>query len=105
MPVQKGKRRKRPRGRRSAADYLADESSTPIVERTSPKPRTRRARRWQFPPWLNLGIGAALLGLGALFALSPAKGIPPALHIVALVGYLLIAGLYLSTAFRQYRGL
>jgi len=93
MPVQRGKRRKRPRNRRSGADYLSDESSSPIIEETPARTRTRRARRWQFPPWLNLVIGLALLTLGAVFALAPAKGIPSLLHVTALVGYLLIAGL------------
>jgi hypothetical protein len=104
MPVQKGKRRKRPRTRRGGADDFADESSTPMVQEPSPRAQTRRAKRWQFPPWLNLAIGLALLALGAIFALAPTKGIPPVLHVVALVGYLFIAALYLSTAFRQYRG-
>jgi hypothetical protein len=53
--------------------------------------------------WVNLLIGGFLFILGIVFSLTPQKGSSIGWHLVILLGYFALAGLYLGKAFRQYR--
>lgn len=61
-------------------------------------------RGWTPPLWVNLAIGLVLVGVGVVFWLVPQKGMGTQAHIIILLGYFALAGLYLGKAFRQYRG-
>lgn len=105
MPVQKGKRRKRPRGGRLGSDarpFDEEVPKAPIASQASGS-RAARRKRFELPLWANLTAGVFLLILGTLFTLTPQKGFSALEHGIILLGYVALSALYLSKAFRQYR--
>lgn len=109
MPIQRGKRNKKPRRRgllnAEGALYSAPASlpsASPVSPAKNSKTKTRRARR-QVPLWVNalLGIGMVIFGI-VVFAM-PQKGSGTGQRLIFLVLYFLIAGLYLGKAYQQYR--
>ncbi len=106
MPVQKGKRRKRPRNRitleRPFEPSTAPSKSSGADQKGSARP-VRRAGRTQ-PLWVNVVIGIGMLVLGAFFTfIMPQKGMSLAVKLALFIGYCIIAAFYLSKAYRQYR--
>jgi hypothetical protein len=104
MPIQKGKKRRRPRRRGSYNDNGAVEPSAPAVP-AQPKPSARPIMRKGFQPpmWVNILIGAVLCVVGIIFYLLPQKGMGSGTHLIILLGYFALGGLYFGKAFRQYR--
>jgi len=106
MPVQKGKRRKRPRNRGTLEGPFepstAPSKSSGPDQKGSARP-ARRAGRTQ-PLWVNVVIGIGMLVLGAFFTfIVPQKGMNLAVKLALFIGYCIIAAFYLSKAYRQYR--
>ncbi len=106
MPVQKGKRRRRPRHRSSLERPLDSEAapskSSGADHKGSARP-VRRAGRTQ-PLWVNVVIGIGMLVLGAIFTfIVPQKGMSVGVKLALFIGYCIIAAFYLSKAYRQYR--
>ena len=104
MPVQKGKRRKRPRRRGSgglapAADEVVEPS--PAVGKRAARPIMRRG--WEPPLWVNATVGVVLFVLGIFFMMAPNPGFSGGVNVFILLGYFALAGLYLGKALRQYR--
>jgi uncharacterized membrane protein (DUF4010 family) len=60
-------------------------------------------RRREFPFAANLALGIGLLILGVLFFVSNLSQGGTGTRIFFLVGYIALAGFYLSRALRQYR--
>lgn len=101
MPVQKGKRRRRPRRRGAPLEDYEPQAATS----TSPPKGTARPimrRGWQAPLWANLAIGFFLAVSGAFFFLFPGKGAGSGQRLLFLLLYFALAGLYLGKAIRQW---
>ena len=103
MPLQKGKKRRKPRRHNRAYDRDFDQPEQ--GSRSVPAMPTARKKRgrWEAPLWLNLVVGISLLVLGILFLAFPQKGLGGTSRLIILLGYFALAGLYLSKAVRQYR--
>jgi len=106
MPVQKGKRRKRPRNRTSLERTFEPSTAPPkspgADDKRSARP-VRRTGRTQ-PLWVNVVIGVGMLVLGAFFTfILPQKGMSTGVKLALFIGYCIIAAFYLSKAYRQYR--
>jgi hypothetical protein len=101
MPVQKGKRRKRPRRRGPLT--VSDMPET--TESSSARPITSKVRRRGFQPplWVNLAFGIGMIVFGVVFTITPQKGMSTQNRLLLLLAYCVIAGFYLFRAFRQYR--
>lgn len=102
MPMQKGKKRKRPR--RRGLGLNGDEPARPVVN-SAPKASSRPAarRRWEAPLWVNLVVGTFLVAIGIVFFLVPARGSSTNTRLLFLLLYFALAGLYFGKAIRQWR--
>jgi hypothetical protein len=101
MPLQKGKRRKRPR-RRGPAVLAEDDQPQIVQERRTTRPATRR-RGWQPPLAFNLIFGLVMIGLGLFFFVIPQKGMGTQGKLLLLILYFGLGALSLGRAYRQYR--
>jgi hypothetical protein len=101
MPVQKGKKRKRPRRRGSPLDA---ESEQPVMaqERRPTRAATRR-RGWQPPLAFNVIFGVVMIAIGVFFFFIPQKGMGAEGRLLLLILYLGLGGLSLWRAYRQYQ--
>ncbi len=101
MPIQRGKKRKRTRRHSGRDDGCEEPVTAAPVE--SPKPRPKVWRRGHQPaPIVNLIFGLMMLILGLVFFVS-GLGASGGTKFLLLLLYMLVAGFYLSRAFRQYR--
>lgn len=99
MPIQKGKKRRRPRSRGLGTGGDSVRSSAPAV------PASKRAapvmrRGWQPPMWVNIAIGVVLCAIGVVSSIV--QGLS-GVHLLILLAYFGLAGLYFGKALRQYR--
>ncbi|HEX6510568.1 MAG TPA: hypothetical protein VF221_23310 [Chloroflexota bacterium] len=103
MPVQKGKRRKRPRNRvpRDAGDDIAEQAAPAATRASGSRPASRQRR--QPPPWLNVTLGTVMVVAGSYFTIVAPGGLGTPGRLILLLGYFLIAGYYFGKAYRQYR--
>lgn len=100
MPIQKGKRRKRPRSRGISQAH-------PVEPVTRPAPAAKVSerpvrKRWRPPLVINVVFGIAMVVFGVLF-FAWNKGIGVQERVLLLLAYLVVASIYLGKAFRQYR--
>ena len=104
MPIQRGKKRKRTRRHAGREDghEASVAATTPPAAPAKPRPSIWR-RGKQAPPIVNLIFGVMMLILGVVFFVS-GLGSHGGSNFVLLLLYMLVAGFYLSRAFRQYRG-
>ena len=102
MPVQKGKRRKRPRNR-SKEHVSSDNPATSTVAARPVKAAAPRRSMWQGPPWLNAALGVFMLLAGVVFFAWDQKGTGIRDKLLLLVAYLVLAGFYFFRAYRGYR--
>lgn len=106
MPVQKGKKHKRPRGGR--ADRVAGSSGAiPVASEPQRVTRERSAPRRRGLMGLPLGwkiaLGVTMLGAGVIFYFMPQKGTSESSKLIFLAGYCLLAAFYLGSAYRDWR--
>lgn len=106
MPIQRGKRNKKPR-RRGVSEF--GEGAFPVT-RSSPAPAPARAKsnqgrrkRWQPPLWVNALLGVGMIVFGIVVFVMPQRGAGQTQRLIFLVLYFLIAALYLGKAYQQYR--
>lgn len=104
MPIQKGKRNKKPRRRgvsetAGSVSRSAAPSASPVRQKASAQ---GRRRGWQPPLWVNVmvGTGMVIFGIIQFFTQQHNAGMT---GLVFLVLYFVIAGLYLGKAYQQYR--
>src|SRR5579864_846994 len=101
MPVQKGKKRKRPRRRGYASDLESEPTVIAQEKRTARTPGRRRG--WQPPMSFNIIFGVLMVGLGVFFFAIPQKGMGTQSRLLLLILYLGLGSLSLWRAYRQYR--
>ncbi len=106
MPIQKGKRNKKPRRRglsevtETASSAVGSSSASPVRRQTAPQ---GRRRGWQPPLLVNVILGFGMVIFGIVTFVIPQHGAGMTQRLIFLVLYFLIAGLYLGKAFQQYR--
>lgn len=106
MPVQKGKRHKRPRGGRyERMEGAAAETGPPVQRETTARARPVPRRRGLFalPMQWKAALGASMLVVGIIFFFMPQKGSTVESRLIFLAGYCLLAALYLGSAYREWR--
>lgn len=96
MPVQKGKRHKRPRSRGHQTDGAV--AASPVAPKSEPVRRSRR----RTPTWMKAGIGTLMLVAGLFFFISDSNSVGMRDRILLFVIYLVLAALYLGSAAREY---
>ena len=106
MPVQKGKKHKRPRGGRgerfaegSGATPLAPEPRRAVRER----PPQRKRGLLGLPMGWKIALGTTMLVAGVIFYFIPQKGASESSKLIFLAGYCLLAAFYLGSAYRDWR--
>lgn len=103
MPIQRGKRNKKPR-RRGMSEFGEQPPVRSTSSTASPvKTDQGRRRRWQPPLWVNALLGVGMLIFGIVVFEMPQKGAGQTQRLIFLVLYFLIAALYLGKAYQQYR--
>jgi hypothetical protein len=101
MPVQKGKRRKRPRHRGIGGEHV--DAPQTVVQSSAPVRTRRQRQRWQPPLWFNVALGFAMIVFGIFFFATQSHGMAMQERLLLLLGYFVVAGFYLAKAFQQYR--
>jgi|SRR5579875_142260 len=98
MPIQKGKRRRKPRTRGSS-----EASAVPVASPATSQARPAAKSRFEPPLWFNMALGVGMVIFGLVYFVLPLfnGGKISTSSIVVLVLYLVVAGLYLSKAWRQ----
>jgi hypothetical protein len=103
MPIQRGKRNKKPR-RRGTTEFEEQYPARPMSSTATPvKNDQGRRRRWQPPLWVNALLGVGMIIFGIIVFAMPQKGAGQTQRLIFLVLYFLIAALYLGKAYQQYR--
>lgn len=99
MPVQKGKKRRKPRHRTAAGERPVETSpvAVPVQNKSSPP----RLRGLNLPWWANSVVGIFIIAVGVVFYLHPARGTTSSWQLIFLLGYFVIGALYLGKAVRQ----
>src|SRR5579884_359172 len=99
MPIQKEKKRRKPRSRGNGVSTALGE----IPETQQAKPVKKSRPRFEAPMWLNLALGIGMVVFGVVFfVISIAGGSAISTqNIIILVLYLFVAALYLGKAWRQ----
>lgn len=101
MPVQKGKRRRRPRNR-----GIRDEESEIQVPRSAAERKGSaapvRRRRAELPLWANVAVGLVIIGVGT-YLFVPRHGSLQLSNFLILLIYFALGGLYIGRAALQYR--
>jgi hypothetical protein len=103
VPVQRGKRHKKPR-RRGGQTLLRDDpmiAARPAVEAAPPKRKGFGAR--QRPWWLNVAFGVIMLIVGVATYVIPQKGVDPHERFLFLLLYFVIAAVTIGIGIFQYR--
>lgn len=102
MPVQKGKRRKRPR-RHTSSTAVAESQDAQPAQASRVERRGARRQRWKPPPLVNAAFGATMIAVGVVFYfVIPQKGGSDT-KLLFLILYLALGALYLGRAFLEYR--
>lgn len=104
MPIQKGKKHKRPRGgrvSRSIYDERDDGGQATPVTRPE-RPSIWRMGRQQ-PPWMNALMGVVMLVVGIVFFFFFGGGMGQNERLILLLLYVLLSTFYLGRAVRQFR--
>lgn len=99
MPIQKGKKRRKPRSRGNGESTVYSEA--PDTAKAKPVKQTRP--RFEAPLWLNLALGTGMVLFGVVFFVISIVGgsAISTQNVIILVLYLVVAGLYLGKAWRQ----
>jgi hypothetical protein len=102
VPIQRGKKRRRPRRHPTRDDGAETISAIATEGKSKPKPKIMR-RGFQAPPAVNLGLGLFMLLAGVIFFATGVGGASGGGRFVLLLLYALMSGFYLARAARQYR--
>src|SRR5579884_1170769 len=99
MPVQKGKKRRKVRSRGGPSAALTE---SPDHAASAPKTAARPTRRRTMPTSMKLIMAVFMLAAGLFFFFWNSHTSSTGSRVLFLVIYLVIAGVYLQSALRDY---